>query len=347
MKWNKYVRLLVISSIATLLLIGCAPQTATPSPGDIQTALAQTLAAQPSETLPPTAAPSLTIPPTSTPALTSTPTSSPPVSGSISADFLNLRAGPSTFFEIINTFVKDTSLTALERTPDNRWVKVEIEIEDEPSAEGWMAIEYLALNGDASSLPLATISEGSVINGRVEDTEGNPISGINIATLLQYDDVDLRTDVSSNSNGDFEVYVPEELTGTFDIQIVSWFCESPIVNLNCQLSGYVQVIDRTFITLPQEEEILFIYEKTDLTISGVVLDARDEPVNQINVRAVRDDGAVSFGRTDALGEFTMPISEGTWEIFAVRFDPKFVEGDAVSVEVTQTNPDEVTLKAPR
>jgi len=235
----------------------------------------------------------------------------------------------------------------LERTPDNRWVKIEIEFEDEPTAEGWMATDYLELNGEVSNLPLAVISEGQIIRGKVEDTDGNPIPGINVATLLQYDDVDLRTDVISNDNGDFEVYLPEDLAGTFDIQIVSWLCESPIADLNCQLSGYIQVIDRAFTTLPQEEDILFIYEKTNLTISGTVVNAKDEPVSQMNVRAVRDDGAVSFGRTDAVGEFSMPIAEGTWEIFAVIFDPKYLEGEHVSVEVTQSNPDDVTLSQPK
>ena len=121
MKWNRYIRLLVASSFAVILLISCAPQAATPSPGDIQTALAQTLTAQPSETVPPTTAPTKTPAPSSTPYQTATPTTSPPISGSIQADFLNLRAGPSTFFEIINTFVKDTALTALERTAIGRY----------------------------------------------------------------------------------------------------------------------------------------------------------------------------------------------------------------------------------
>ena len=126
MKWNHYFRLSVISSVVVLLLIGCAPQVLTPSPGDIQTALAQTLAAQPAATTPPTTEPTRTEAPTATLYLTPTSPPSTPISGSILADFLNLRAGPSTLFEIENTFVKDTALTALERTQDNRWVKVEI-----------------------------------------------------------------------------------------------------------------------------------------------------------------------------------------------------------------------------
>ena len=346
MKRKHFFRLIILSSFTIALLIGCAPQVLTPSPGDIQTALAETLAAQPTETIAPTNAPTNTPSPSSTPFQTSTPTQSPPISGVISAEFLNLRDGPSTLFEIINTFVKDTTLTALERTPDNRWVKVEIELEDEPAIEGWMAAEFLQLDGEISALPLANLPQSQIIKGRIEDTEGNPIFGINIAAVLQNDQVDLRTDVASNVDGNFEVYLPEDLFGTFDIQIVSWLCESSVADLNCQFSGYVQVIDRAFITVPQEEEILFIYEKTGLIVSGSVLDSDEEPVAQINVRAERDDGAISFGRTDALGDFSMPIAAGTWEIFAVIFDPEFSEGERVNLEVTETNPEDIELQAP-
>lgn len=347
MKWTHYFRLLIISLCTAFVVIGCAPEALPPSESDIQTALAQTLTAQPTETSTPTIAPTKTTSPTATAYHTATPTPSPPISGVIEADFLNLRAGPSTLFEVINTFVKDTTVTAVERTQDNNWVRVEIEIEDEPAADGWMSVDFLNLEGEISNLPLTSIDEAQIIRGRVEDTEGNPIPGVVIAAILQYDEVDLRTDVSSNTDGDFEVYLPEDLFGTFDIQIVAWLCESSVVNLDCRFSGYVQVIDRAFTTVPQEEEILFIYEQTGLIVSGIILDARDEPIPQMNIRAERDDGAVSFGRSDALGEFSMPISAGIWEIFAVSFDPEYLEGDRVNVEVTDSNPDEITLRAPK
>ena len=347
MKWTHFFRLAIVSCFTAMFLLGCAPKELPPSESVIQTALAQTLAAQPTETIPPTIAPTKTISPTATAYNTATPTLSPPITGVIGADFLNLRAGPSTLFEVINTFVKDTAVTALERTQDNSWVRVEIEIEDQQAADGWMAVNFLNLEGDISGLPFASINEAQIIRGRVEDTEGNPIPGVVIAAILQYDEIDLRTDVYSNADGDFEVYLPEDLFGTFDIQIVAWLCESPVVNLDCEFSGYVQVIDRAFTTVPQEEEILFIYEQTNLTVSGNVVDAKNEPVAQMNIRAVRDDSAFSFGRTDALGEFSMPISAGIWEIFAVNYDPKYVEGDRITIEVTDSNPEDISLRAPK
>ncbi|MBN2046096.1 MAG: SH3 domain-containing protein [Anaerolineales bacterium] len=346
---EKKVRILLVGVFClVLLLAGCAPQAVEPSAEMIQTAIAQTQAAEPTETpVPPTLAPTRTPAPSPTAYETPEPTTSPPINGEISAAFLNLRTGPSTLFDIVNTFVEGTAVTALSRSPDSEWVKVEIEFEEEPPLEGWMAVIYLELDGEAAALPQETFPAEQTLTGKVSDTEGNPIPGINVAFVLNYDEVDLRADATSNQNGEFTVYLPEELFGTFDVQIVSWTCESPIADANCQFSGYIQVVDRAFIAVPQEEEILFTYEKTNLLLSGTIEDRDGDPVDQMLLVAVRDDGATSLGRSDALGEFSIPISGGTWEVYAVSYDPDYLEGEKVSVEVVDTNPEAITLKAPR
>jgi len=347
---KRLIRIGIIFSSIVLMaaLSGCAPQVLTPSPGDIQTALAQTLTAEPSPTLPPTPRPTNTPAASPTPFQTLTPTTSPPISGEISAAYLNLRTGPSTFFDIVQTFVEGTQVTALRRTADSKWVQVEIEFEDDPTLEGWMAILYLDLQSDITGLPVENFSPDRTITGRVEDTEGNPIPGINVAVILSNDQFDLRDDAVSDQNGVFTAYLPEDLAGTFDVQIVSWNCESPIADANCQLSGYIQVEDRAFVTVPEEEreELVFTYEKTDLVLTGSVEEAGGDPAAQILIVAERDDGATSLGRSDALGEFSIPISAGTWEVYAVIYDPDYTEGDRVTVEVSDTAPDEIIVEAP-
>ena len=77
---KRLIRIGIIFSSIVLMaaLSGCAPQVLTPSPGDIQTALAQTLTAEPSPTLPPTPRPIWC----DSPAIfASCPTSCPPSAG--------------------------------------------------------------------------------------------------------------------------------------------------------------------------------------------------------------------------------------------------------------------------
>jgi hypothetical protein len=338
----------LIGVVLIIALTGCAPTVLPPSPEDIQTALAETLTAepQPTEEIAATEKPTNTPAPSPTAFKTTTPTLSPPISGSISAAYLNLRAGPSTFFEIIQTFVEGTAVTALSRTPDSKWVKVEIEFEDDPTIEGWMAVLFLEMNGEIDALPTEDFGPERSIQGRVEDTEGNPIPNINIAFILNNDQVDLRSDATSDEDGIFTVYLPEDLFGTFDVQTVSWNCESPIADANCQLSGFIELEDRIFITTPQEEEILFRYEATDQVLTGTVVDANDDPVEQVLVVAERDDGATSLGRSDALGEFSIPIAAGTWDVYTVIYDPDYIEGERFPIEVTDSDPDSIVISYP-
>jgi hypothetical protein len=223
---------------------------------------------------------------------------------------------------------------------------VEIEFEDDPTLEGWMAVVYLELDGNVPALPVEEYGDDKTITGKVTDTEDNPISGINIAFIVDNDQFDLRGDTVSDEDGVFTMYLPDDLVTTVDIQIVSWDCESPIADANCQLSGYIQVEDRAFVDTPQTEEIHFIYEQTSLVLAGMVEDKGGDPADRVLIVAERDDGASSYGYSDALGEFSIPINAGVWEVYTVSYDPEYTEGEIVDVEVVDSNPDEIILKAP-
>jgi hypothetical protein len=342
----KITRLLVVT-LSLVFISACSLPVSPASPEDIQTSIAQTLTAQPTETIPVTPQATNTPAASPTPYQTPTPTLSPPIPGTISAAFLNLRTGPSTFFDIIQTFVEGTELTALARTADSEWVRVEINFEDDPTMEGWMAALFLELNGNPAALPVDDLPEAQTISGTVRDDEGNPLSGINVAVILQINQEELRADSESDGNGEWLVYIPDDLFGTFDVQIVSWNCESPVANLtSCQLSGYVQAVGRAFVVVPQQEPIDFIYESTSMQLSGTVVDEDEDPAGNFLVVAERDDGARSFGRSDVNGEFSIPITPGVWEVYIIDYDPDYVEGERVSVEVSDSAPDPVILTLP-
>lgn len=338
----------ILGGVFLSLLAGCAPQVLTPSPGDIQTALAQTLTAEPTPTLTPTIAPTRTPMASPTPFQTPTPTVSPPIAGVVTSDFLNMREGPSQMFQVVETYEKDTELTAVARTTDNFWVKVEVPNEADNIAPtvGWMWAEFLDLQGEVSGLPRDDFDPNLTVFGTVEDQDGNPIQGIGLTASLQGNPNALPADTISNEDGIFEFYLPEGTVGVVNVQITSWECDSVVVNLNCRLSGYVEGSDLASVTLPQMEGIVFVYEKTNLTLSGVVLDNSDDPAPGFNIVAVREDGAASYGTSDDEGAFSIPITAGNWEVYTITFDPEYTESDKVSVEVAETAPEDITLPIP-
>ena len=83
-----------------------------------------------------------------------------------------------------------------------------------------------------------------------------------------------------------------------------------------------------------------------MVLTGEVVKANGDPGDRILIVAERDDGASTIGRSDALGEFSIPIAAGTWEVYTVTYDPDYTEGDHLTVEISDSAPEAVTLEAP-
>lgn len=336
---------------AALVMIGfgissCDSPAPTPSASDIQTAIAETLTAAPTVTRTPTAKPEDTLQPSPAVETSPTPTPGRPINGEINVAFLNMRAGPSTFFEVVGTFEQGENLVAKSRVFDNTWVEVEIEVEDEDPVSGWMFAQYIDFDENITNLVTASFPEEQMITGIVQDENGDPIAGVVIATLYTTDDADLRVDSTSNAQGRFTVYLPDDLFGILDVQVISPLCESILMDEDCQITSHILLNERVFISIPQErQEITFIYETASYTLTGTVVNNNNQPVEEINISAVRDDGAFTFGFSGEDGEFAIPISEGIWEIYTVEFDPRN-EGDTLILTIDENTPDPITLRAP-
>jgi hypothetical protein len=210
---------------------------------------------------------------------------------------------------------------------------------------GWMFTELLDIYGDINSLPIISFPDSLAVRGRVEDTEGNPIQGITISAFYQSQQGELRVNVTSDQNGDFTVYLPQDLLGTLDVQITGRGCLSPVVDLECQLDGYIQLEDRTFIAVPQQADIVFTYKPVTLTLKGKVFDSDSSLVAGIDVAGIRDDGAKTFATTNNAGEFSLPIDEGIWDIFSYTVNPAG-EGARTTITVTNTSPPNIELFSP-
>lgn len=329
----------------SLLLSACVPAAVTPSVGDIQTAIAQTEAAQPQAS--PSRAATKTPAASPTAEKTATATRVPAIPATINVVSQNLRSGPSTFFEIEETFDQGISVSVSARSLDNRWVKVSIrdEEDDNQLKTGWMAAEFLSAEESFIDLPIETFPEDQIVQGTVLDREGNPIPGITIAAIQRQDAFEQRADTVSDDNGDFIIYVPSDLSGTLDVQVVGIECTSPIVDNLCNLSEYFKVEGRAFVALPQEDEVQFVYQKAEIFLEGTVEDEDGEGVAAIIVVGLRDDGAESSVRTDNDGSFSLPVAEGVWDVYSVTLDPR-EEGEAFNVEITDSTPPILTLAPP-
>ena len=335
--------------VLILLLAACAPQAATPSAADIQTAIAQTQQAQPSPTtelaLPqPTATEqSAELQETSIPP-TQTVVSAGPFTGRVRAAFLNLRKGPSTLHEVAAAYEIGQELLAVARVPENDWIQVEIG-EGDGKLTGWMSTEFLDIDGVPESLPIAQFSEILQLRGRIEIKDGGAVNAIGIAVISRSGQNDLRTDTYSNQQGEWVVYLPGNLLGTLDVQIVGEGCESVIMANGCERGNYFLLTGRTFVNIPQEGPILFQYVIGTKQITGVVKNDKGDPIAGVRVIAIRDDLAESYTTTGINGVFSLPAAEGIWEVYTVVYNPR-AEGEHVTVTVTDQNPEGITLEMP-
>lgn len=341
---------IIILLTGGLIIAACGPTTPpTPSVGAIQTAISETQAAEPSP--PPTnisdsedqpeSETATSVPPT----LSSIPAQGVTVNGSISVAFLNLRTGPSTFFDVTETLTAGDTFIAVGRVPHNDWVQIEMESSEGETITGWVSGLFVDFDGAIDNLPIVSFPDEQTLRGVVQDGEGAPVNDIGIAVIYRFGGDELRADTTSNEQGSFAVYIPPEFIGVLDVQVVSTGCESRLVDETCFLLDYFELQGRVFIDIPQIVALEILYEKATTFISGTVVDIFGNPEFGVLVVAERDDGAESVSRTDANGQFSSPVGEGIWEIYALIFDPRR-EGDRVVVNVTNQAPEAIELTSP-
>jgi len=260
----------------------------------------------------------------------------------ISTGYLNLRSGPGVAFTFLGSYPNNTEIKVLERAPGNEWLRVELQ----DGKTGWMSAAFLTLQGELKQIPLATVTDAQVVTGKIIDSSGDPITGIQLALGQNYFAPEFQISTVSDENGDFYIYLPPQAVGAANIQIIGINCQSKIVNSNCNLETHFIYNEFVETTLPSQYPILFLYEKATTKIEGTVTDVDGKPVS-IRVNARRSDGARSFTVSDSLGKFSLPVGQGTWQVRTILYEPTR-EGEAVIVNITPSNPapEAVTLAPP-
>jgi uncharacterized protein YgiM (DUF1202 family) len=130
--------LLVVVCLASMLAVAC---------GSAETQMPQ------EAVTPRPPAPTPTTPPT--PTAIPEPTETPIPKAVVTADALNLRAGPGTEYDRLGLVRLDDELRVVGRNEAGDWISV-------VAPEGinaWVAVEYTRLNSAVESLPIAEIPE--------------------------------------------------------------------------------------------------------------------------------------------------------------------------------------------
>jgi hypothetical protein len=66
-------------------------------------------------------------------------------------DKVRVRSGPGTSYEVLSSLAQGTTVKALARNGDSSWIQVQLE----DGTKGWVSAEFVTVNGDVNSLPVA------------------------------------------------------------------------------------------------------------------------------------------------------------------------------------------------
>jgi hypothetical protein len=192
------------------------------------------------------------------PTLTLTATSGPftPFPARPAVDALKLRVGPGELFPSAAAALSD-------RNRDGAWQSPGRPVDSGRDHSTRSGLEFLAScskrNKDLQNVPLKEPQNTQVVRGRLTDSTGLPISGIQFA--LTFGTVE-RTDAMTDENGDFYAFLPADLSGDWIISYVAIACTSnAFADKTCSSyrSGYTGVVqpDTRPVTLPTEATLSF------------------------------------------------------------------------------------------
>ncbi|MEK6222046.1 MAG: hypothetical protein N2D54_07335, partial [Chloroflexota bacterium] len=240
--------------------------------------------------------------------------------GRVDSPLLNLRSGPSTMHGILQSFFEGEELYAKAQVPEGDWVQVEI---GENHQNGWMATDYIQWLQSPEQLFVFEWPQLMTIRGNVLDSFGEPIDNLVVAAIFRDDDEKERTENTTNENGEFVFYLPEDkLDQIISVEAIGPNCGSRIMNADCTVVEYFELEDQFYVTPPQQEPITFMYEEATAKIIGKVTTRGGWAIHNIVVFASRsEDGADAQTITNDKGEFTLSVGPGEWRVVAIRFVP--------------------------
>ncbi|MBI9045873.1 MAG: SH3 domain-containing protein [Anaerolineaceae bacterium] len=268
---------------------------------------------------------------------------------------LNLREGPSNLHAIITQIPDGGVVSVVGRDQGGEWVLVNITSEDQT---GWMAADFLSFFNDVNNLPIAPIQRSWMFNGKIMDTDENPVDLIEVFAIQNIDGNTVEMNATSNAAGEFYFYVPfdfnaEDASHSWTIEIQDISCDAAILNSNCDFQKYVLDKMSQVASSPYNDPIIFSFIPGEIQVTGTVVNVQNLPVGDISIKAISGEGTVFFTTSNDLGEFTLNLIPGNWEVytyegyfFPVASDPK-IEGKHVKFTLEEgVEPEGINIPSP-
>jgi hypothetical protein len=214
-------------------------------------------------TLPPPQVLSPTPQPTDTPEPTATVTPSPtpftPFEAAVNVDQVNVRSGPGYLFRVNVNVSEGTVFTILGQAPGGEWLYVETST----GMNGWVFTQLFDLPVPLEDLPLIQPENVTLITGRVQDAQSQPVSGIQYYLTQGEGLRERRTDAMTDESGIFYAFMPLGESGSWKVVYTAVACTSNTMDAECNcLGGVCGTSDplETTITLPWDDPLLFTWK---------------------------------------------------------------------------------------
>lgn len=207
--------------------------------------------------------PEITVDPSGEPTV-ATVTVEPPVTGDLATVLegettvtsINMRSGPSTVHPVAGTYNIGTIVIILGQTPDQSWYYVQ----PRDNKFGWMYAEYLKLYDEEEPIAQIVPSPATRFGGKVVNTsDQSGVDGVDIAIVQGTGEEILRAETLSTGTGEFEVYLPNTISGAWRVVIVGVDCESNIMSDGCTYTGTFSPDLGITFTLPDIPALQFNY----------------------------------------------------------------------------------------
>lgn len=192
--------------------------------------------------------------PTATPQPTLTATPFIPFSVAVLVDNANMRKNPGTLFPVWLMLNKGDPFQVLGQTQDGEWYFGKTT----GNIRGWMFNKIIEDNPNLRFAPVFQPENVFAIQGYLDDSQGNPISGVQFAI----EQGNQRNDALTDAQGKFIAYMPASISGQWTVTYTAVACTSNLMDSACNYlpgkSGRPDP-DQITITIPNVEVLKFTW----------------------------------------------------------------------------------------